>query len=102
MEGTSAVTWRTSSYSGGNGGQCVEAGSASGAVLVRDTKQDGRGPVLAFSAGAWRAFAATVKTGTAVLRSMTAPRHPSAGRRGAAACGAGVSRVLTVSAKRAC
>jgi Domain of unknown function (DUF397) len=60
MEGTSAVTWRTSSYSGNNGGQCVEAGSASGHVLVRDT-QDRAGSVLAFTPSAWRDFAARVR-----------------------------------------
>jgi hypothetical protein len=30
-------------------------------VLVRDTKQQGRGPVLAITPDAWRAFAAQVK-----------------------------------------
>jgi hypothetical protein len=30
-------------------------------VLVRDTKQDGHGPVLQFSASAWRAFADRIK-----------------------------------------
>jgi hypothetical protein len=57
MEGSGAVNWRKSSYSGNNGGNCVEAGSTPGAVLVRDTKQDGHGPVLQFSASTWRAFA---------------------------------------------
>jgi hypothetical protein len=61
MEGSSAVTWRTSSYSGNNGGNCVEAGSAPGAVLVRDTK-DRDGGALAFTPDAWRRFAARVKT----------------------------------------
>lgn len=46
-------TWRKSSYSGGSGGQCVEV-AASGRVLVRDTKANGTGPVLAFSTEAWR------------------------------------------------
>lgn len=61
MEGTSAVIWRKSSRSGGNGGECVETSSVSGTVLVRDTKQHGQGPVLQFSADAWRAFAEKVK-----------------------------------------
>ena len=65
MEGSSAVTWRKSTYSGNNGGDCVETGSAPGRVLVRDTK-DRAGAVLAFSTDAWRAFAAKVKTGKAV------------------------------------
>jgi Domain of unknown function (DUF397) len=54
MEGRSALTWRKSSYSGTNGGQCVEV-AASGHVLVRDT-EDRAGAVLAFSAEAWRKF----------------------------------------------
>ena len=63
MEGPSAVTWRTSSYSGGNGGQCVEV-AASGRVLVRDTK-DRAGAVLAFTPDAWQAFAAGIRTSAA-------------------------------------
>jgi hypothetical protein len=57
------VTWRKSSYSGGNGGNCVEVGAPAEArhVLVRDTK-DRHGPVLAFSPQAWRRFAERVKT----------------------------------------
>jgi hypothetical protein len=30
-------------------------------MLVRDTKQDGHGPVLQFSVSAWRAFADRIK-----------------------------------------
>jgi hypothetical protein len=58
------VTWRKSSYSGGNGGNCVEVGAPAGVdrVLVRDTK-DRQGPVLAFSPLAWRQFAERVKAG---------------------------------------
>jgi Domain of unknown function (DUF397) len=51
--------WRKSSYSGDNGGACVEVAVAD-AVLVRDTT-DRRGPVLAFTPEAWRAFAATIR-----------------------------------------
>jgi hypothetical protein len=47
--------WRKASYSG-NGANCVEAGSVPGAILVRDTKDRQRGPVLRFSANAWRRF----------------------------------------------
>jgi len=63
MEGPNAVTWRTSSYSGGNGGQCVEV-AVSGRVLVRDTN-DRAGAVLAFTADAWQAFAARLKDSAA-------------------------------------
>jgi hypothetical protein len=51
--------WRKSSYSGDNGGECVEV-ATSGAVLVRDTT-DRNGTVLAFTGDAWQAFAETIK-----------------------------------------
>jgi hypothetical protein len=54
--------WRKSSFSGPNGGDCVEAADRDGAVLVRDTKQNGRGLVYRFTADEWRAFVAAVKT----------------------------------------
>jgi len=47
--------WRKASYSG-NGVNCVEAGTVPGAVLVRDTKDRQHGPVLRFTADAWRRF----------------------------------------------
>lgn len=58
------VTWRKSSYSGGNGGECVEVGTQPhpARVLVRDTK-DRSGPVLRITAGAWRRFADQVRSG---------------------------------------
>jgi hypothetical protein len=60
MEGSGAASWRKSSYSGNNGGDCVEVGMTPGAVLVRDTK-DQRGPALRLSAGTWQAFADRTK-----------------------------------------
>jgi len=56
---TNEPTWRTSSYSGQ--GNCVELADQGGRVLVRDTKQAGAGPVLAFSTPAWRRFARELK-----------------------------------------
>jgi len=57
------ATWRKSSYSGGNGGGCIEAGAQAAArVLVRDTK-DRTGPVLRFTPAAWQRFADRVKAG---------------------------------------
>jgi hypothetical protein len=53
--------WRKSSYSGGEGGSCVEVGQAHDTVLVRDTKQQGRGQVHRFPAIAWRTFIAAIK-----------------------------------------
>lgn len=52
-------SWRKSSYSGDNGGECVEV-AAAGDVVVRDTADRG-GPVLALTADAWRAFTATIR-----------------------------------------
>ena len=57
------VTWRKSSYSSGNGGQCVEvADGLPGVVAVRDSK-DVTGPHLQFSGPAWSAFVTSVKEG---------------------------------------
>lgn len=58
--GGNVTTWRTSSYSGPNGGNCVEAGAAGRAVLVRDTK-DRAGAVLAIAPAPWRAFIARLR-----------------------------------------
>ena len=61
MDVTGAV-WRKSSYSGGNGGTCVEVGTAGPAVAVRDS-MDPDGPRLAFAADTWQVFAEQVKAG---------------------------------------
>jgi hypothetical protein len=58
--------WRKSSYSDNGGASCIEAGKAPGAVLVRDTTQHGRGPVLQVSLADWRRFAAAVRTGQVI------------------------------------
>lgn len=51
--------WRTSSYSTGDGGQCVEVASA-GAVMVRDSA--GReGCILNFTAEVWERFTDSLK-----------------------------------------
>ncbi len=60
MEGIEGEGWRKSSYSGNGGGNCVEV-AASGAVLVRDSK-DPEGARLAFTPGTWREFAAAFKS----------------------------------------
>ena len=68
---TGNTIWRTSSYSGGSGGNCIEVCDDTGRVLVRDTK-DRTGPVLPFTPQAWRRFADWVK------RSLADPqaKHP--------------------------
>ena len=55
------MSWRKSSYSGGSGGNCVEIADQAGRVLVRDTKQDGTGPVLRLSPAAWRQLTEELK-----------------------------------------
>jgi hypothetical protein len=60
--------WRKSSYSSGNGGNCVEiAVNPPGVVVVRDSKDPG-GPVLTLTPAQWRSFAADVRTGGLNLR----------------------------------
>ncbi|MEO3814298.1 DUF397 domain-containing protein [Sphaerisporangium sp. B11E5] len=57
----SAAVWRKSSFSGGNGGQCVEvADNLPGVVAVRDSKV-ADGPGLLLGSSEWRSFVAGVK-----------------------------------------
>ncbi|MEV7941686.1 DUF397 domain-containing protein [Kitasatospora sp. NPDC088264] len=58
------ASWRKSSYSGDDGGECIEValGSLPGAVPVRDSK-DPHGPALVFPASAWEAFVSAVREG---------------------------------------
>ncbi|MGX9890272.1 DUF397 domain-containing protein [Streptomyces sp. NPDC002276] len=59
----SSVTWRKSSYSNTDGGQCVEfAPNLPALVPVRDSKDIGWG-VLLFEAGTWSDFVGAVKRG---------------------------------------
>ncbi|MFD8148073.1 DUF397 domain-containing protein [Streptomyces sp. NPDC059708] len=55
--------WRKSSYSNGDGGECVEvSGDVPGLIPVRDSKLAGAGPVLAFPPSAWTSFIQDVKS----------------------------------------
>jgi len=57
------ATWRKSSYSSGNGGDCVEVGYGfPDAVPVRDSKNP-KGPVLVFLAEGWATFVTAVVAG---------------------------------------
>jgi hypothetical protein len=58
--------WRKSTYSDGNGGDCVELASDAGAILVRDTTNRD-GATLTFTARAWHA-PATPSWGLPYLR----------------------------------
>jgi len=58
-----AEVWRKSSYSASNGGNCVEvAATLPDAVAVRDSKDPG-GPQLIFTPHDWAAFTASLRTG---------------------------------------
>jgi hypothetical protein len=59
MEGMIA-DWRKSSYSGGNGTNCVEVGTAEASVAVRDTTNRA-GAVLTIPATAWRTLLAGIR-----------------------------------------
>ncbi|MFD4339693.1 DUF397 domain-containing protein [Streptomyces anulatus] len=57
----STATWRSSSYSNTNGGECVEVSDDfPGLVPVRDSKNP-TGPALVLQATAWDAFISSVK-----------------------------------------
>ncbi|MEO3871416.1 DUF397 domain-containing protein [Nonomuraea sp. B12E4] len=59
----SGAVWRKSSYSSGNGGQCVEvAMNLPGVVAVRDSKVPD-GPNLLFTSLEWKAFVSGVRAG---------------------------------------
>lgn len=50
-----AMEWRKSSHSGGEGGQCVEVAACPSTIHVRDSKVT-EGPMLTFPATAWDTF----------------------------------------------
>lgn len=55
----SMLSWRKSTYSGQ--GNCVEVADKDDAVLVRDTKTHGAGPIQRYTASQWRAFLTTLR-----------------------------------------
>lgn len=58
-----AAVWRKSTYSNGDGGECVEvADGIPGIVPVRDSK-DPHGPALLFTHDAWRTFITDLRNG---------------------------------------
>ncbi|MFF9436468.1 DUF397 domain-containing protein [Streptomyces sp. NPDC014735] len=68
---TQELTWRKSSYSGQNGGDCIEWAVRSspgstraqqGEVLIRDSKNKS-GPRFTFSAAAWNGFVTAASAG---------------------------------------
>ncbi|MFF6908301.1 DUF397 domain-containing protein [Streptomyces sp. NPDC012389] len=56
-----SATWRKSSYSNSDGGNCVEVSDHfPGVVPVRDSKQP-EGPAVVFGSSAWSAFVSDVR-----------------------------------------
>ncbi|MEU2547601.1 DUF397 domain-containing protein [Streptomyces roseolus] len=55
MNNAEPLAWFKSSYSGGDGGDCVEVATGAGSVYVRDSKDVDR-PALRVSHGAWAGF----------------------------------------------
>lgn len=49
------LMWFKSSYSGSEGGDCLEVALSPGVVHVRDSK-DPNGPIFAVTSDAWAAF----------------------------------------------
>ncbi|MFD8692193.1 DUF397 domain-containing protein [Streptomyces sp. NPDC059651] len=61
----STAAWRTSSYSNGDGGDCVEiADNVPGIVPVRDSKTGSEGPAITFAKAGWAPFAAAIGNGS--------------------------------------
>ncbi|QHV86842.1 DUF397 domain-containing protein [Streptomyces sp. 604F] len=60
----SAASWVKSSFSGNNGGNCLELAPAfPGLAPVRDSKIAETGPVLPFTRPAWASFVTAVQQG---------------------------------------
>jgi Domain of unknown function (DUF397) len=63
MADVTRAMWRKSSYSSGNGGNCIEISTAGrDTVAVRDSK-DVTGPELEFTGRAWMTFIQAIKDG---------------------------------------
>lgn len=52
------LAWLKSSYSGSDGGNCVEVAAGLNTVYVRDSKVTSGGPMLRVSLDEWAAFMA--------------------------------------------
>ena len=66
VEDQARVEWRKSTFSTTNG--CVEVAVVGDRIAVRDSKQQGQGPVLEFTAAEWAAFLGGVRGGEFDLR----------------------------------
>jgi hypothetical protein len=62
METAEALSWRKSSYSTSNGGNCVEVAATPHTIAVRDSRNP-YGPTVEFSQGSWEAFTQRLAVG---------------------------------------
>jgi uncharacterized protein DUF397 len=60
METAKPLSWRKSSYSSSNGGNCVEVATTLHTIAVRDSQSPCRA-TLAFTPGKWLAFTRHMK-----------------------------------------
>jgi hypothetical protein len=60
METAGELSWRKSSYSSSNGGNCVEVSITPDTIAVRDSK-DPNGSALIFDHADWQAFSRRVQ-----------------------------------------
>ena len=60
MSNEEASGWRVATYTGGQG-NCVEVGTLTTMIAVRDTKNREGGPVLSFDLAVWREFMERLK-----------------------------------------
>ncbi|MEU0935587.1 DUF397 domain-containing protein [Embleya sp. NPDC005971] len=60
MKSLGRPAWRKSTYSGSEGGNCVEVAPLTGTVGVRDSKHN-PSPVITTSVEAWSAFLAATR-----------------------------------------
>lgn len=63
MNGKLTAVWRKSTYSGNNGGGCVETASTPQSVLIRDTTEAHKRDrtTLSFTPSAWQRFTASLR-----------------------------------------
>ena len=61
METAGALSWRKSSYSTSNGGDCVEVTSTSNTIAIRDSKNLAD-TALTITLDAWRSFTQGMKS----------------------------------------
>jgi hypothetical protein len=62
-ENLDSAAWRTSSFSSGHGGNCVEVARLTRATAVRDSKNRDGG-VLTFAPATWSSFLAAARVGS--------------------------------------